>query len=138
MIGEVGSADELRERCPAGRLDDDVDVVVRTATFGANGPSRLASPGRVARPGHLVAEVLVRIFVQWAMSQALLIAQLHPTQVEHGRLHRNLNTLPTAGVGALEQRSQDRRNEVNPGARVADLCACGSGGTGLGTRRGQG
>ena len=55
MIGKVGPADEPRERCPTGRLDDDIDVVIGTPAFGANSPPRLTATGGVVGTVHYMA-----------------------------------------------------------------------------------
>lgn len=37
------------------------------------------------------------------MRQALLVAELHPAQVEHGMLHGHVDALAPAGVLTLEE-----------------------------------
>src|SRR4029077_15485173 len=84
-------------------------------------PSGLAAPGGVARAGDLVAETLVRVLLQGATCEPLLVAKLDPAQVEDRLLHGDLDTLSTAGVRALVQRGQNPRDEVDSGTRVTDL-----------------
>ena len=82
----------------------------------------LAAARRVARSRDLVGEMLVRVFAERSVREPLLVAQLHPAEVEHGVLHRDLDSLPAAGVGALIERRQDPGDQVDAGPRVADLC----------------
>ena len=55
--------------------------------------------------------------------QALLVAQLHTAQVEHGVLHGRQHLLATACVRSLVQRGHDAQRQVQAGAAVANLRA---------------
>ena len=72
------------------------------------------------------------------LREPLLVAELHPAQVEDGVLHRDLDSLPAAGVRALIERGQDPCDEVDAGARVADLRTGGRGRPVLETGGGHG
>src|ERR1700758_5369726 len=113
MVGQVRAADQFGQRRPDVWLDDHVDVVVRTATLCPDRPPWLTAAGRVAGSGDLVGEVLVGVLAERAVREPLLVAQLHPAQVEYRLLHGDLDTLPAAGVRALVERGHDSRNEVD-------------------------
>ncbi len=57
------------------------------------------------------------------MGETLLIAQLHPRQIENTVLHRANHALPLAGMGALIERGDDAERQMQSGAGIADLRA---------------
>ena len=122
-------ADDLADRRPGGRLRDEIDVGVRVRlpALALEDPARLAAARGVAGARHGLAERAVgvlRVLVHHAGAvEALLVAQLHAAQVEHGVLHRRQHLLAAAGRVALVERGDDAQRQVQPGARVADLRA---------------
>src|SRR4051795_6803376 len=126
VVDQLGVADLLHERSPDLRLDDDVQTRVRAVVrhrLAADGPPRLAAAGRVARARDEVLELLVRVFVERPVLEALLVAQLHAAEVEDAAPHRDLDALAAPRVRALVERRADRAEQVDRVARVADLGA---------------
>jgi hypothetical protein len=64
------------------------------------------------------------VFLERAVREALLVAQLHAAQVEHAVLHGASHALPLAAVRAVIERGDDAEREVQARPRVADLRAC--------------
>src|SRR3546814_141294 len=90
-------------------------------------PARLAAARFVACYGHRVAEgnalAVLAVFLQRAVLQALLVAQLHAAEVQHAVLHGRHHALAAARLLAMEQRGDDAEAEVQAGAGIADLRA---------------
>src|SRR5262249_30508882 len=88
-------------------------------------PAGLAAPGIVAGARHRLAErdafAVLAVLGERPMREALLVAQLHPGEIEHAILHRAQDALTAAGANALVERAGDAECEVQPGAAVADL-----------------
>ena len=57
------------------------------------------------------------------MREPLLVAQLHPAEVEDAVLHGAGDALAAARLLALEQRRHDAEPKMQPGAGIADLGA---------------
>ena len=57
------------------------------------------------------------------MSEALLVAQLDPAEIEHAVLHRTIDLLAEAGMGAVVERRDDAERQMQAGAGIADLRA---------------
>src|SRR3954462_10022224 len=126
VIDEVGVPDLVHERLPHLRLDDDVQPRVRAVVghrLAAQGPAGLAAAGGVAGARDEVLELLVRVLLERAVLEPLLVAQLHAAEVQDAAAHRDLHALAAARVGALVQRGADRAEQVDRIARVADLRA---------------
>src|SRR5438093_171404 len=86
----------------------------------------MAAARGVAGARHRLAELAVgilRIFLERAVREPLLVAQLDPAQVEHAVLHGDVDLLPAAGAIALIERAYDADGEMQAGAAVADLRA---------------
>src|SRR5262249_60825767 len=107
VTDEVGAADRAQQRVPQLLLDEDEHVVVGPARVTAVRRARHAGAELVARPLH-------------RLSEALVIAQADPDQVDDGVLHRDLDLLALAGGLTLHQRGEDSDHAVHAGARVAD------------------
>src|SRR3954465_986353 len=126
VLDELRMADLLHERRPDLRLDHDVQPRVRAVVghrLAAHGPAGLAAAGGVAGARDEVLELLVRVLLERPVLQALLVAQLHATQVQDAAAHGDLDPLPAARVRALVQRRADRAEQVDRVAGVADLGA---------------
>ena len=57
------------------------------------------------------------------MGQPLLVAQLHPAEVENTVLHRTGHALAAPTLIALIERCHNAESQVQPGAGIADLSA---------------
>src|SRR3954452_23319376 len=126
VLDELRMADLLHERRPDLRLDHDVQPRVRAVVghrLAAHGPAGLAAAGGIAGARDEVLELLVGVLLERPVLQALLVAQLHATQVQDAAAHRDLDALAAAGVRALVQRRADRAEQVDRVAGVADLGA---------------
>ena len=86
---------------------------------GCPPPESLPARGTGVAEGHALSELAV--FLERPVRQALLVAQLHPAQVEHAILHGRGHPLAPAGLRALEQRRDDAKREMQPGPGIADL-----------------
>jgi hypothetical protein len=123
MFDQLGPADQLHQRRPDLRLDDDVDIVVGAPALGAHGLARLAATGGIARARHLVAELRVWVFLERPMLEALLVAHLDAAEIEHCVLHRDLDALAASGLCALVEGGENAGDAMDAGARIADLRA---------------
>src|SRR3546814_12466367 len=88
-------------------------------------PARLAAAGVVTGARHGVAEgnalAVLAVFLQRAVLQALLVAQLHAAEVQHAVLHGRLDALAAARPLTMEQRGHDAMGQVPAGAGIPDL-----------------
>src|SRR5262249_34848794 len=103
-----------------------VRVRIRLPALASDDPAWMASSRGIAGPRHGGTELaigILRIFLEWTVSEALLVAQFHPAKVQHTILHRACDALTAPGFLALKQCSQNARYEVDAGTRVADLSA---------------
>src|SRR3974390_1018469 len=122
-------ADHPADLFPHRPLGDEVQIGVGILfpTLALDDPPRWAATGGVAGARHRRAKLAVRVL--WILlhhtgaGEALLIAQLDATQVEHAVLHRGQPLLPTTRRGALIERGDDAEGEMQAGAAVTDLCA---------------
>src|SRR3546814_6327374 len=95
------------------RLGDEVDVGVGVGlpALALDDPARLAAAGVVTGARHGVAEgnalAVLAVFLQRAVLQALLVAQLHAAEVQHAVLHGRLDALAAARLLTMEQRGHD-------------------------------
>ncbi len=114
---------------PDRRLGDEINVSVGVGfpALAFQDPARLAAARIIARARRRVAEgsafAILAVFLQGAVLQALLVAQLDAAEIEHAVLHRGEHALSLAGHGALIERRDDAERQVKPGAAVADLRA---------------
>src|SRR5204863_7531671 len=94
VTDEVGAADGAQQRVPHLLLDEDEHVVVGSTRVTAVRRARRAGAELVARPLH-------------RLSEALVIAQADPDQVDDGVLHRDLDLLALASGLTLHERGED-------------------------------
>src|SRR6185312_9040247 len=110
-------------------LGDEVDVGVRVGlpALALQDAAGLAAAGIVAGARHGIAErnafAELAVFLERAVGEALLVTQLDARQIEHAVLHRGRNLLALATMGALIERGDDSKRQMQPGAAVADLRA---------------
>src|SRR6185295_11245885 len=69
------------------------------------------------------AFAVLAVFLQRAMREALLVAQLDAREIQHAVLHRAEHFLPAAGADTLIERRRDAEREVQARAAIADLRA---------------
>src|SRR5262249_35402611 len=125
----LGLADEAADLLPHRRLGDEVHVGIGIGlpAFALHDPPRLATAGIVAGARHRLAErdafAILAVFLERAVLEALLIAQLHPAQIEHAILHGGEHALAAARAVALIERADNAERQVKPGAGIADLRA---------------
>ncbi|GCC46453.1 hypothetical protein chiPu_0030492, partial [Chiloscyllium punctatum] len=124
-----GLADHVADLLPDRGLGDEVDVGVRVGlpALALQDAAGLAAAGIVPGARHGIAErdafAELAVFLERAVGEALLVAQLDARQVQHAVLHRRGDALALAGMGAMIERGDDAEREVEAGARVADLRA---------------
>src|SRR6202022_852369 len=100
-------ADQVADRTPHRGLRDEIDVGIRIGlpALAFENPARLSATRIVAGARHGLAEfhafAVLAVFLQWPMREALLIAELHPRQIQNTVLHRAEYLLPAAGTDAL-------------------------------------
>src|SRR5262249_51787386 len=95
-------------------------------TLTLHHPARMTSARGVACTRHRHAEFAIRvlrIFLERAVLEPLLIAQLHPAEIEYSVLHRALDALAAARLFPLKQRRKNSCHQMNPGTGIADLGA---------------
>src|SRR5947209_16660187 len=120
-------ADHIANLLPDGRLGDEIDVRIGIGfpTFALQNAARLTATGIVAGARNGIPEgnafAVLAVFLERAMGEALLVAQLDPGEVEHTILHRGGNALSPAGLGALVDRGHNAERQMQPGAAVSDL-----------------
>src|SRR5204863_296340 len=76
--------------------------------------------GRLAE-GDALAELAV--FLERPVREPLLVAQLHPAQVQHAVLHGAVDLLAEAALGPMIERRDDAEGEVQARAGITDLRA---------------
>src|SRR3954463_11570518 len=111
VFDELGMADLLHQRSPDLRLDDDVQPRVLAVVghrLSAPGPAGLPAAGGVARARDEVEELLVGVFLERPVLEALLVAQLDAAEVQDAAAHGDLDALAAPGVRALVERGADR------------------------------
>src|SRR3954470_364149 len=125
----LGAADHVADLLPDRRLGDEVDVCVGIAlpALALQDAPGLAAARVVAGARHRVAEgdalAELAVFLERAMREPLLVAQLHPAEVEDAVLHGAGDALAAARLLALEQGGDDAEREVEARPRIADLSA---------------
>src|SRR2546427_5179371 len=107
VADEIVPPDGAEQGQPHLLRHEDEDVVV--------GP---AGPAPIRRPRYAGAELVPG--PRAGLSEALVIAQADPDEVDHRVLHGDLDLLAFAGRVALHERGEDPDHAVHPGARVAD------------------
>src|SRR5205085_3291108 len=119
----------IANRPPHRRLRDEVDVGVGIVlpAFALEDPARLSAARVIAGARHRLAErhafPVLRVFLQRAMRETLLVAQLDAREVQNAVLHGAEHLLAAAGADALVERRHDAEREMQPGTAVADLRA---------------
>src|SRR6202012_1841020 len=125
----AGLADDVADLLPDRRLGDEVDVGIGIGlpALALENAARLTAAGIIAGARHRIAErnafAELAVFLERAMGEALLIAQLDAREVEDAILHRGGDLLSLACDGALIERGDDAERQMQPGAAVADLRA---------------
>src|SRR5579863_1779625 len=122
-------ADEIADRAPHRRLSNEIDVGVGVAfpAFAFENPAGLAAARIVAgarrRRTERDAFAILAVFGEWAVLEALLIAQFYAGKIKYAVLHGAEHLLATAGAGSLEERRYDTERQMQSGAGIADLSA---------------
>src|SRR3984957_12726141 len=125
----AGLADNIANLLPDRRLGDEVDVGVRIGlpALALENAARLTAAGIVAGARHRIAKrnafAELAVFLERAMGEALLIAQLDAREVQDAVLHGGSDLLSLASDRALIKRGDDAECQMQPGAAVADLRA---------------
>src|SRR6202011_858193 len=103
----AGLADDIANLLPDRRLGDEVDVGIGIGlpALALQDAAGLAAAGIVAGARHGVAErnacAVLAVFLERAVGEALLVAQLDAGKVQHAVLHRRGDLLALAGHRAL-------------------------------------
>src|SRR5262249_43328373 len=114
----AGLADHVADLLPDRGLGDEIDVGIGIGlpALALEDAAGLAAAAVVAGTRHGVAErnalAELAVFLQRAMGEALLVAQLDARKVEHAVLHRGGDALALAGMGAMVERSDDAEREM--------------------------
>ncbi len=122
-------ADHIADLLPDRSLGDEIDVGVGIGlpALALQDAPGLAAAGIVAGARHRLAErnafAELAVFLQRAMREALLVAQLDAREVENTVLHRGGDLLSASAHGALVKRGDDAERQMQSGAAVADLRA---------------
>src|SRR5262249_1825998 len=122
-------ADDAADLLPHRRLGDEIQIRVRIGlpSLALDDGARLTAARCIGSARYGFAKLAVRIlriFLHYSGSrEALLIAQLDPTQVQHAILHGAQNLLTATRGVALIQCSYDSQRQMQPSAAVADLSA---------------
>src|SRR3989454_9709995 len=107
VADEIVPPDGPQHRKPHLLRHEDEDVVV--------GP---AGPATIRRSRYAGAELISG--PRAGLSEALVIAQADPDEIDDRVLHGDLDLLAFAGRVALHERGEDSDHAVHPGARVSD------------------
>src|SRR6202011_4744990 len=103
----AGLADDIANLLPDRRLGDEVDVGIGIGlpALALQNAARLAAAGIVAGARHGVAErnalAVLAVFLERAVGEALLIAQLDAGEVQHAVLHRGGDLLALTRDGSV-------------------------------------
>src|ERR1700722_9211978 len=125
----AGLADNIANLLPDRRLGDEVDVGVRIGlpALALEDAARLTAAGIVAGAWHRIAKrnafAELAVFLERAVGEALLVAQLDAREVQNAILHRGGDLLSLACDRALIERGDDAKRQMQPGAAIADLRA---------------
>src|SRR5207244_4243202 len=98
---------------PHRRLGDEIDVGVGVAlpALALQDPAGLTAARIVAGARHRSAErhalAVLAVFLQRAVREALLVAQLHTTEIEHAVLHGCQHALAAPRPVALVERADN-------------------------------
>src|SRR6202022_3286328 len=118
----AGLADNIADLLPNRRLGDEVDVGVGIGlpAFALQDAAGLTAAGIVAGARHRVAErnpfAVLAVFLQWAVGEALLIAQFDAREVQDAVLHRRGDLLSLTRHRALVKRGDDAERQMQAGA----------------------
>src|ERR1700730_9026817 len=125
----AGLADHVANFLPDRRLGDEINVGIGIGlpALALQDAARLTAAGIVAGARHRVAErnpfAVLAVFLERAMGEALLIAQLDAGEVQDAVLHRGGDLLAFARRRALVQRGNDAERQMQAVAAVPDLRA---------------
>src|ERR1700735_4422915 len=125
----AGLADHVADLLPDRSLSDEIDVGVGIGlpALALEDAAGLAAAGIVAGARRGVAErnafAELAVFLERAVVEALLVAQLDAAEIEHAVLHGGGDPLALAAMGALIERGDDAERQMQSGAAVADLRA---------------